>query len=226
MQVLNPDQPGLFPTLETFDAEFGEAPSLPVAVFDFDGVLCSPREDLVYKLPEKPDEREALSAPARYYGIDPVIYDTPYLRHLILQAILADRRTLPDLGPLLDLAAELSRARRSFFVLTARSGRAAVDRALAFLDTHRITPQEIFFVGRVAKGRQLALIRRTIPSPATLAYFEDSYRHSRNSKLQEVEGLKTIYVDWPEPERFLPQDLLADALAWFAQARRGRRVAA
>jgi hypothetical protein len=226
MQVLNPDQPGLFPTLETFDAQFGEGASLPVAVFDFDGVLCAPREDLVYKLAEKPDEREVLSAPARYYGLDPVIYDTPYLRHLVLQAILADRGSLPEPGPLLDLAVELSRARRSFFVLTARSGRAAIDRALAFLDSWAITPQEIFFVGRVAKGRQLAVIRQTIPSPATLAYFEDSYRHSRNSKLQDVEGLEAIYVEWSRTERFAAEDLLAEALAWFAQARRGRQAAA
>jgi hypothetical protein len=226
MRILNPDAPDLFPTFETFDAEYGSGGIPPVAVFDFDGVLCSPREDLVYKLPEQPGERDKLEAAAHHYGLDSTIYDTPYLRHLILQSILADRGVAPEPGPLLELAAELSRAGRSFFILTARSGRAAIDRALAFLTAHEITPQEIFFVGRVAKGRQLALVRRTVPDRVTLAYFEDTYRHSRNSKQQDVEDLEPIYVDWPDPARFAAEELIAEALTWFARSTRGGRVAA
>jgi hypothetical protein len=225
MRILNPDEPALFPTFDTFDVEYGNSGIPPVAVFDFDGVLCSPREDLVYKLPEELGERDKLEGVARHYGINPEIYDTPYLRHLTLQAILADRGIPPEPGPLLELARELSLAGRAFFILTARSGRAAIDRALGFVTAHGITPQELFFVGRVAKGRQLALIRRTIPAPITLAYFEDSYRHSRNSKLQDVEDLEPIYVDWPDPARFAPEALLAEALDWFERVRLGRRAA-
>ncbi|MEA3018151.1 MAG: hypothetical protein QOI38_2873 [Sphingomonadales bacterium] len=225
MHILNPEDPARIPTLDRFDSEFSAAGRPPVAIFDFDGVLCAPREDLAYKLPEQPGERKELCQAARHYGIVPDLYDTPYLRHLTLQAILADRQTLPEPGPLLGLARELSLAGRPFFLLTARSGRAAIDRALSFLDAHELRPQEIFFVGRVPKGRQLALVRRTILAPTTLAYFEDSLRHSRNSKLQEVEGLETFHIDWAEPERFAPADLMAEALAWFMSMRRDRRAA-
>jgi hypothetical protein len=125
----------------------------------------------------------------------------------------------------LSLAAELSAAKRPFFVLTARSGRAAIDRALAFLDVHSVAPQEIFFVGRVAKGRQLTLTRRTIGSPTPLAYFEDSYRHSRNSKLQDVEGLETFHVYWNGRERGAAEALRRETFGWFNRYRRDRRAA-
>lgn len=225
MHILNPDDPTRIPTLERFDSQFATSAGPPVAIFDFDGVLCAPREDLVFKLPERPGERGELDPAARHYEIDSDLYDTPYLRHLTLQAILADRDTLPEPGPLLDLARELSQADRAFFVLTARSGRAAIDRALAFLSEHRLRPQEIFFVGRVAKGRQLTLARHTVKSRKILAYFEDSYRHSRNSKLQDVEGLETIRVDWADTGRFAPDALLQESLGWFMRRRLGRRAA-
>jgi hypothetical protein len=225
MHILNPDDPTRIPTLERFDSEFATSAGPPVAIFDFDGVLCAPREDLVYKLPERAGERADLDPAARHYAIDPDLYDTPYLRHLTLQAILDDRGTMPEPGPLLDLARELTQADRAFFVLTARSGRAAIDRALAFLSQHRLHPQEIFFVGRVAKGRQLTLARHTVKARKTLAYFEDSYRHSRNSKLQDVEGLETIRVDWADTYRFEAATLLQESLSWFARRRLGRRAA-
>lgn len=225
MHILDPDDRTRIPTLERFDSEFTAAGAPPVAIFDFDGVLCAPREDLAYKLREHPGEREALGEAATHYGIDPDLYDTPYLRHLTLQAILADRHVLPEPGPLLGLARELGLAARPFFVLTARSGRTAIDRALSFLDEHQLRPQEIFFVGRVPKGRQLALIRRTILAPTTLAYFEDSLRHSRNSKLQDVDGLETFHIDWAMPERFAAETLVAKSLEWFTKSRRDRRAA-
>jgi hypothetical protein len=224
MHILNPDDPAGIPTLERFDSDLGAGPA-PVAIFDFDGVLCAPHEDLVYKLPEHAGERAELTPAARHYGIDPDLYDAPYLRHLTLQAILADRGLMPAPGPLLDLAVELSATKRPFFVLTARSGRAAIDRALAFLDAHAVAPQEIFFVGRVAKGRQLTLTRRTIAPPTPLAYFEDSYRHSRNSKLQDVEGLETFHVYWNGREREAAEALRRETFEWFNRYRRDRKAA-
>ena len=225
MRILNPEGPQSLATVESFDAAYGKGGVKPVAIFDFDGVLCSPREDLVYKLAERPDERHRLSQAAHHYRIDPALYDTAYLRHLVLQAILADRKMAPDPGPLLPLAVALSRAGRPFFVLTARSGRAAIDRALSFLDANKVTPQEIFFVGRVAKGRQLTLTRNSVSKPATVAYFEDSYRHSRNSTSQEHEGLETIYVSWTHVEKFAAQAFFDQILDWFEKGRPNRSAA-
>ena len=80
-------------------------------------------------------------------------------------------------------------------------------------------------MGRVPKGRQLALVRRTISGPTTLAYFEDSLRHSRNSKSQDVEGLETFHIDWAMPDRFAAAALVAESLDWYARRRRDRRAA-
>lgn len=180
-----------------FDREFG--PPSPGAIFDFDGVLCGPAEDLAYRLPEAPNERLALERQAREHRLVPELYKTPYLRHLVLQAELESRAELPQAGPLLLLAQQLSAERRPFFILTARSGLAAVSRVLAFLDHNSLAPQEVFFVGRVAKGRQLSLARATVPKDIPLVYFEDTVRHARNSHKQDNSGLTTVFVEWETP---------------------------
>lgn len=185
------------PSLAWLDETFGPEP--PSAVFDFDGVLTSPVEDLAYKLPERAGERRLLEREAQRHGIDTTIYDTPYLRHLVLQAALEELRELPEEGPLLKLARELTDARRPFFVLTARSGRAAVKRMLGYLDRYMLEPQEIFCVGRVPKGRQLALVGATIPEGRRVVYFEDTVRHARNSSKQDVPVVATVHVSWNPP---------------------------
>ena len=162
-------------------------------------MLTSPVEDLVYKLPESPGERTILERSAKRHGIAPEIYDTPYLRHLVLQAVLEDLREMPEEGPLLALARELTRANRPFFILTARSGRAAVSRLMSYLDHHRLEPQEIFCVGRVPKGRQLALVGATVAKGTKVVYFEDTVRHARNSNKQDNPAVSTVHVSWDPP---------------------------
>ena len=185
------------PSLVWLYDQFGPEP--PSAVFDFDGVLTSPVEDLAYKLPERPGERRLLEREARRYGIDAEIYDTPYLRHLVLQAALEALGELPDEGPLLQLARELTKAHRPFFVLTARSGRAAIARMMTYLNHHRLEPQEIFCVGRVPKGRQLALVGATTLKGRRVVYFEDTVRHARNSSKQDIPVVATVHVSWNPP---------------------------
>jgi hypothetical protein len=197
-------------SLRWLDDQFGPEP--PYAVLDFDGVLTSPVEDLAYKLPERPDERRLLEREAQRHGIDTVIYDTPYLRHLVLQAALEALGELPDEGPLLQLARELTKARRPFFVLTARSGRAAITRMMTYLDHHQLEPQEIFCVGRVPKGRQLALVGATVPKGRRVVYFEDTVRHARNSSKQDVPGVVTVHVSWNPPPWDYAEKLLTRVL--------------
>jgi hypothetical protein len=153
-----------------------------------------------------------LEREARRQGIDTEIYDTPYLRHLVLQAALEALGELPDAGPLLQLARELTEVRRPFFVLTARSSRAAITRMMAFLDHHRLKPQEIFCVGRVPKGRQLALVGATIPEGRRVVYFEDTVRHARNSSKQDVPVVATVHVSWNPPPWEYAEMLVARVL--------------
>jgi len=185
------------PNLTWLDKTFG--PELPSAVFDFDGVLTSPVEDLAYKLAEGPGERAILERTAERYGIASEIYDTPYLRHLVLQAVLEEMDEIPEGGPLLPLARELTKAHRPFFILTARSGRAAVSRLMSYLRYYRLEPQEIFCVGRVPKGRQLALVGSTVPKGTRVVYFEDTVRHARNSTKQDNPAISTVHVSWDPP---------------------------
>lgn len=188
------DAVGARPDLRWLDREYG--PGRPCTVFDFDGVLASPVEDLVYKLPERAGERGVLSAEAARYGINAEIYDTPYLRHLVLQSVLHASGELPGAGPLLPLAREMTRARHPFFILTARSGRAAVQRVFSFLDQHGLQPQEVFCVGRVPKGRQLALVAGAMPDERRVVYFEDTARHARNSHKQDGAAIATVHLVW------------------------------
>jgi hypothetical protein len=199
-------------TLKWFDGTYGLRSSLPVAVFDFDGVLCDPIEDFVYKLPEQPQERAMLAKVARHYDIDDILYDVPYLRHLVLQAILYERHVLANAGPLLGLATEMSSARRPFFILTARSGRAAIQRVFSFLDRFALTPQEVFFVGRVAKGRQIRLVRTTMPPQRRVVFFEDTVRHTVNSRRQSID---TVRIDWLDYDKEKACNLLNDSFEWF-----------
>jgi hypothetical protein len=190
--------------LRWVDEHFGP---MAVAVLDFDGVLCTPTEDYVYKLHSLPSERKVLEKGAQDRGIDPELYDTPYLRHLLLQAVLEEDGLLPDPGPLLPVAEQLTRERRPFFILTARSSGAAIRRMLHFVDAHQLVPQEVFCVGRVPKGRQLALVNEMVPHDRRIVYFEDTARHVRNSRQQDLARLETVHVALPAPRVEVPQQL-------------------
>ncbi|MGC1305437.1 MAG: hypothetical protein WA840_23955 [Caulobacteraceae bacterium] len=212
MRIVKPQLEAFAPTLSWFDGEYCSEGGQPIAIFDFDGVLCSPREDLVYKLPSPAGERETLVAWGQRHGISVDLYDTPYLRHLCLQIHLESQGSIPDRGPLLRLAIEMSNAHRPFFILTARSGVSAIRRALNFVDAHRLAPQEIFFVGRVSKGRQVALVRETVHASLPIVYFEDSLRHSRNSHAQSAD-IDTVFINWTDQDSFHASSLLDEFLA-------------
>lgn len=179
-----------------------------VYVFDFDGVLASPVEDLVYKLPDSIDDRNLLKRSAKYFGIDYDIFDQNYLRHIILQNVLFQRERPIEVGPLCSIAADLSRNGAPIFVLSARSAPSAVNRALAFLNKHSIYPQETFFVGRVGKGRQLSMLQAQA-SAKHIVYFDDSIRHSRNAYGQKTEKIVSVHLGWRQ------KDLRAEAVALY-----------
>lgn len=184
------------PNIEWFDGTYKTGSEYPVAVFDFDGVICSPLENLVYQLDEYPNEKDFLGEMAKRYKLDVSLYDVRYLRHLVVQELLAERGEMPTEGPAFKLAYELSCQNRPFFILTARSGHAAINRALSFIEQNSLCPQEVFFIGRVPKGRQLRLIRKMAPESRAIVYFEDSKNHVKNSRKQNLGHFKTIYLRW------------------------------
>lgn len=212
-------------TLAWLDDTYGSRLFPALAIFDFDGVLSDPVEDFVYKIPEQPHERASLAQIAHHYNIDAELYDVPYLRHLILQAILFERQIVATPGPLLSLATEMSKKRRPFFILTARSGRAAIQRVFSFIDKFALTPQEVFFVGRVAKGRQLRLARTTTPPQHKIVFFEDTPRHSINSKKQSIHSFETIPINWSNYDLQKANRMWNENLEWFSHNIRTAKAA-
>lgn len=164
-------------------------------VFDFDGVLASNREEQVYQAAPEPDERPFLDDLAQRLAIDPNLYDTRYLRHLIFQQLQLELGEEIESGPLLPLARQMGAQGLSYYILTARSSPSAIVRTLAFCEKHELRPQEIFFVGRVGKGRQLRLIGSGHEG-RRIVYFEDSLRHVRNSTALAHDLLTTVHVVW------------------------------
>lgn len=166
-------------------------------VFDFDGVLSSNSEEQVYQAVPDPEERSGLERLAAEAGIVPELYDTQYLRHMIYQKIMHDIGAEIEPGPLLPLAQELTRMGAPYYILTARSSPPAIARVLSFCESHQLKPQELFFVGRVGKGRQLHLVGRG-DAARRIIYFEDSQRHVRNSTSLAYDPLTTVYVVWED----------------------------
>ena len=168
-----------------------------VFVFDFDGVLISNRDEKIYQLDEFAKERSTLNKYAIANGINSNIYETQYLRHLVYQDFMLKEKILPEPGPFLSIAKELSDEQEPFFILTARSGVAAIKRAQMFIETQSLTPQEIFFIGRVPKGRQLELLADELEGRDVI-YIDDSKRHARNSSGMNASNLVSAYVNWSD----------------------------
>ena len=190
-------------------------------VLDFDGVLASNREEQVYQADPEPAERLELEKIARTIDIEASLYDTRYLRHMVYQRILHDLGEEIEPGPLLPLAREFSEAGIPYYVLTARSSPPAIARVLQFCEQHELRPQELFFVGRVGKGRQLHLIGRGDPE-RRIIYFEDSRRHVKNSTSLSYDPLTTVYVVWDNANASeAGRRLFAQALNRYRHARGG-----
>jgi hypothetical protein len=100
-------------SLEEADKKWGGGPDT-VYVFDFDGVLVEQSEDVLYRLADDGTERATLEKLALTMKIDPSLYATNYLRHLVLQGVML-RRKVPSLpGPLMKMAKQLGS--RPFFI--------------------------------------------------------------------------------------------------------------
>ena len=177
----------------SFDFEIEDDDGI-VPVFDFDGVLASNAEDRIYKLQESPEENEFLHAVSAQFGVCGDTYkgDERYLRHLVYQAAALRLGRGIDPGPLAQHAAALTERARPFFVVSARSGVAAVRRMLSFLESEAIVPQEVFCVGRTPKTHQLKKVLSQVAG-RPVRFYEDSGHHVGYSK--RIEGqLDVVHV--------------------------------
>ena len=142
-------------------------------LFDFDGVLASPVEDCIYRLPSNPNEAIELNALAKHFGLNLEDFDVEYQRHLVFQeAAFAIGRKI-EAGPACEAAKLVAERGAKIFILTARAGLKAIERMQAFLNEQGLYPVELFHVGRVKKDRQLHYLLDKLPNHR-LCYVEDN----------------------------------------------------
>lgn len=164
-------------------------------VFDFDGVLANRIENDVYDLPEIAGERKFLDSVAPKFDIPGPDFDTRYLRHLVFQAaaLRGQRDILPT--EFLGLVHELQDKREPWFVLSARSGQAAVKRMYQFFDSNWLTPTEVFNVGRVSKISQIEYLLN-VYRDRRIYYIDDSEYHISDIASRELNCLTLVhYLD-------------------------------
>lgn len=190
MHILNSDSRL---TLKEADDRYGGDDA--VYVFDFDGVIIEHSEDVLYRIPDSGVERPKLEQLAKSLRIDASLYDTCYLRHLVLQGVLLRRKVSSPDGPLMNVAKALGR--RPFFVLTARTGAGAVMRVSKTLRNNSLFPQEIFHVGQVSKTYQLQLLHERIQR-RRIVFIDDNLGHCESADAAGLERLVTVRVVWPD----------------------------
>lgn len=177
--------------------ELGREPKQPTAmVFDFDGVLADPFEDRVYKLEEWDREREFLDGVSDLWGLQLEGYDTKYVRHLLFQEAAEDLGRDIENGPAYDAAALAARMGSKVYVLTARSGRRAIERVHRFLDALPYEVVEVYHVGRIPKDRQIELFLERLPDHRVYLFEDDQ---------SQIERIGANLSASPNAERYADQ---------------------
>lgn len=175
--------------------DFVEIGSVPmdanaVYLFDFDGVIASGEEDGIYRLEERPGERDLLARLEHGLGLRTSDLEFRYRRHLLFQelALRDGLQILPGKGfTLAKWASDNARC----FILTARSAWAATSRVRSFCEEHDLRPIDLYQVGRVHKDRQIARTLEEFPQRRVF-YIEDSVAHLRQASTLMAENLVPV----------------------------------
>lgn len=165
-----------------------------ISIYDFDGVLACPIEDAVFRLDAntyKAMDDEFIKLGRERYGITKLTENMARNRHIILQEILYETKKCPDRGPKFT---HMKYSGNPFYVLTARSGPGAVARVSQFFESHRIRPEEMFFVGPVSKTHILIDLCHKFEDQE-LEFFDDTHHHIVAANDLGLPNLTVHYVD-------------------------------
>ncbi len=162
-----------------------------INVYDFDGVLCDPIEDCIFRLDESWLDNVFITLGRQRYGITNLSENTKRNRHLILQEVLYEQGKCPEPGPMFD---QLMSSTDPFFVLTARSGPGAVARVSQFFERYEKRPEEMFFVGPVSKNHMLIDLCEKFPD-TTVRFYDDTQYHIDHANELGYANLEAVWVD-------------------------------
>lgn len=181
-----------------------------INIYDFDGVLACPIEDTVFRL--NPLEytamdEEFIANGRKRYGITRLSKSRARNRHLILQEVLYERGIPCRDGPIRPTA-------DPFYVLTARSGPGAVARVSEYLESIKLRPEEMFFVGPMSKTHCLIDLCEKF-SDHTLTFWDDNMFHIEDGNALGFANLTCNFVDNKVPTLFdEAMDFYEDQFKW------------
>lgn len=162
-----------------------------IHVYDFDGVLCDPIEDTVFRLEENDLDKLFIELGRDRYGITRLSNHVQRNRHLILQEVLYERGICPGIGPCFEA---LKASDDPFYVLTARSGPGAVARVSQFFETVDKRPEEMFFVGPMSKDHCLIDICNKFYE-SQIVFSDDNMHHIEAANALGLGNLEVRFVD-------------------------------
>ncbi|MEO1039628.1 MAG: 5'-nucleotidase [Pseudomonadota bacterium] len=162
-------------------------------VYDFDGVLSDDVEEQVYRIEHIANEDAILRKLREQLHIRCEGLPNPYQRHLLFQEIQLRRHIPIKPGPALEWARKTQRDGR-IFILTARSGYAAIARMHEFIQKYKLNPIEIFHVGRVEKSAQLKLLSAELQD-GPIFFYEDNINHLKAAYRQLGTSIVPILID-------------------------------
>ena len=178
-----------------------------INIYDFDGVLACPIEDAVFRLVETRYDNEFIKLGRERYGITKLSENLARNRHLILQEVLYGRGVPVRDGPIRPV-------RDPFYVLTARSGPGAVARVSEYLESIKLRPEEMFFVGPMSKTHCLIDLCEKF-SDHTLTFWDDNMFHIEDGNALGFVNLTCNFVDNNVSSLVLKAlDFYKDQLEW------------
>lgn len=182
-----------------------------INIYDFDGVIAGPLEDCIFRLDESYLDTHFIQLGRQRYNITQLSENVKRNRHIILQEVLYEQKTIPEPGPMFD---ELMSSTDPFFVLTARSGPGAVARVSQFFERYGKRPEEMFFVGPVSKNHILIDLCEKF-SDENLTFYDDTAYHIEHANELGFDNLTATWIDnKPEELRAEAEDYYKELIKW------------
>lgn len=159
-------------------------------ILDFDGVLASPMDDCLFRLPISNSDAEFINKCEDYFNLTLDGQDIRSARYMCIQAALMHLEVPIELGPI--RLEEPTTA--PYVVLTARSDYYAVSRMFRFLESLNQAPLFIFTVGTTSKSHIIQTLSEEYPQ-ADLRFYDDRLENLSPAHALNIKNLRCFHID-------------------------------